>query len=511
MNTKTAIIAFAALVAAACSQKEDPVQDSVPVALRSITVEATETRAAQNLNEGTFASGESVKVRISNTGAGSWTDYDFTTGSAGAMSPAGTVPYYPAGSQNIDIVAFYPSTAGTSFSVQSDQRTDAAYKASDLMFASVTDQAKQAGPVDLAFTHKLAKVNVNITPGTGVSSIDALSVLSVKPTVSFDPATGAVGAAGGDAVTVAMSNGGAAVIPAQTIDGGLLLIETDKGTATYTVAAKEFEAGKQYTLNITVNLRNIGTSNAITGWTSEGTVTVLAERPSIAGHEYVEMGDGLKWATCNVGAALPWENGDYFQWGVTVPYYLAGHSLDSPCSSWIAGKTGYDWASYPFNDDPGMAVGYEDKSHITKYNDTDGKTSFADYDYADDAARQRWGSTWRTPTSEEWKALLDDDDNYTRSWTTDYLGTGKAGLIITCIAGTCEGNSIFIPAAGFRLWGDLASTSYGNYWCSTLFSIYGNPQVLSGAYVNFGYEVYRYFQLTYISRYAGHTIRAVSD
>ena len=32
----------------------------------------------------------------------------------------------------------------------------------------------------------------------------------------------------------------------------------------------------------------------------------------------------------------------------------------------------------------------------------DGKTSFADYDYADDAVRANWGGNWRTPTDAEW-------------------------------------------------------------------------------------------------------------
>lgn len=32
----------------------------------------------------------------------------------------------------------------------------------------------------------------------------------------------------------------------------------------------------------------------------------------ISGHEFVEMGDGLKWAACNVGANRPEEFGDYF-------------------------------------------------------------------------------------------------------------------------------------------------------------------------------------------------------
>ena len=507
MNTRIFFYTVAAIILAACTQM-DPSVSNVPIALTYSTVTATETKAAQNLNEGTFASGESITVRISNTGENSWTDYTFTTADAGAMNPAGTVPYYPAGSQNIDIVAYYPSTTGTSFSVAADQTTDASYKASDLMFASVTNQARQAEAVTLAFSHKMAKLNVNITAGSGVTSITSVSILNVKPTVSFDQATGAVGSASGDATTIAMSNEGAALIPAQTINGGLFSIVTDKGTATYSVADKTFEAGKLYTLNITVNLRAVGTTTAITGWTSEGTVTVVAERPSIAGHEYVEMGDGLKWAVYNVGASQPWENGDYFQWGVTIPYYLAGYSQENPCSHWIAGKTGYDWANYPFNDDPTMAVDYEDASHITKYNNTDSKATFADDAYTDDPARQRWGSTWRTPTYEEWKKFLTDDDNYSKKWTDSYLGTGKAGLIITRTTDPYKDHSIFIPAAGLRMWGDLNSTSSCNYWSSSLFDVLGQPQPLRAWSANFGDG---YKQMFDYPRYVGLSIRAVSE
>ena len=72
-----------------------------------------------------------------------WSDYIFTTGDAGAMNAKDPAPYYPAGAQNIDIVALYPVSAGTPFTVATDQTADADYKASDLMFASVTNQAKQ--------------------------------------------------------------------------------------------------------------------------------------------------------------------------------------------------------------------------------------------------------------------------------------------------------------------------------------------------------------------------------
>ena len=283
MNTTHFILAVAAVTFTACTHMENPIEEiipeepteiKVPVSLSYSTVDVVASKAAQDLNEGTFTSGESVKVRISNTGAGEWTDYAFTTGDAGAMTAPDPGPYYPAGAQNIDIVAYYPASAGTSFTVASDQTADASYKASDLMFASVTNQAKQAEAVNLAFSHKMAKLCVNITPGQGVTSINSLSVLNVMPTVSFNQATGEVGTASGDATSIAMSNNGAAIIPAQTINGGLLSIVTDKGTATYSVTDKVFEAGKLYTINITVNLRAVGTTTAITGWTSEGTVNV---------------------------------------------------------------------------------------------------------------------------------------------------------------------------------------------------------------------------------------------
>jgi hypothetical protein len=353
MKTKMILFAAAALtVLAACSNDDavtEPTEGRVPVTLAYTTIDATETRAAQNLNEGTFASGESVTVRISNTGANAWTDYTFTTAAAGAMTAPNPAPYYPAGTQNIDIAAYYPATAGTTFSVATDQTADASYKASDLMFASVTNQAKQAEAVNLAFSHKMAKLCVNITAGSGVTSITSVSILNVKPAVSFNQATGAVGEASGEATTIAMSNNGAALIPAQTIDGGLLSIVTDKGTATYSVASKAFAAGQLYTLNITVNLRAVGTTTAITGWTSEGTVTVNPVLNAPAGVVAVDMGNGLKWANMNIGARTETDCGDYFAWGATTPFYVTHDAYGNEITGqWIDGKTAYDWANYPF-------------------------------------------------------------------------------------------------------------------------------------------------------------------
>lgn len=39
----------------------------------------------------------------------------------------------------------------------------------------------------------------------------------------------------------------------------------------------------------------------------------------INGHEAVDLGLSVKWATCNIGATKPEECGDYFAWGETSP------------------------------------------------------------------------------------------------------------------------------------------------------------------------------------------------
>ena len=519
MNTKLFFLAVAAVVLAACAQlEENPTETNVPVSLKYSTVDAVESKAAQNLNEGSFASGENVTVRVSNTGAGSWTDYTFTTGDAGAMTPPNPGPYYPAGAQNIDIVAYYPATAGTSFTVATDQTADADYKASDLMFASVSDQAKQAAPVNLAFSHKMAKLNVNITAGQGVNSINSLSVLNVKPTVSFDQATGAVGSASGDATSIAMSNNGAVIIPAQTINGGLLSIVTDQGTATYSVASKEFAAGQLYTINITVNLRAVGTTTAITGWTSEGTVTVNPVINAPAGVVAVDMGNGLKWANMNIGARTETDYGDYFAWGATTPFYVTHDAYGNVITGqWISGKTAYNWANYPF-----MEAGQSDWKRITKYTFADGQISgtwwydgstfkgdngdsvehkdFASYDFADDAARQNWGGNWRTPTDAEWTWLRENC-----TWTKTTQGGVRGMLVRSNVAGYTD-NTIFLPAAGY--WSDYSSgeeNSAGYYWSSSLYE--SSTESAMYVYFNVNVSVERLNNV----RYSGQSVRPVVE
>lgn len=237
------------------------------------------------------------------------------------------------------------------------------------------------------------------------------------------------------------------------------------GTATITAATHD--GGYTATCSITVSGPTLGTIN---------------------GYEWVDLGlpSCLKWATCNVGANAPEEYGDYFAWGTTEPYYTEGHSQDSPCSSWIDNKTGYNYESYPLRisgDAPGTIV-------YSKYDPVDNKTVL---DPEDDAAYVNWGDSWRMPTYKEWIELHDYCTwaCVTQNGINGQLATGP------------NGNSIFLPAAGSRSYTLLSyAGSYGDYWSSQI-------QVTKAYSVSF--SVNGYSAGASYDRIFGFSIRPVTD
>ena len=164
--------------------------------------------------------------------------------------------------------------------------------------------------------------------------------------------------------------------------------------------------------------------------------------PNTGNHEYVDLGLSVKWATCNVGASKPEEYGDYFAWGETQP------------------KSTYNWSTYKYcNGSYNTLTKYNNSS---SYGTVDNKTKL---ELSDDAARANWGGSWRMPTRAEQGELR---ENCTWTWTTQ---NGVNGYKVTSKK---NGNSIFLPAAGYRDVSSLSNAgSYGDYWSSSLFS--GSP------------------------------------
>ena len=152
----------------------------------------------------------------------------------------------------------------------------------------------------------------------------------------------------------------------------------------------------------------------------------------------IDMGGGILWACCNVGASSPAEYGSYFAWGET--------KIKDYCN-----LRNYKWCKR------------KRKNYLlTKYCTSSYKgivDNRTQLELSDDAAWINWGAPWRIPVVNE---IWDLFDNCTWTWTT--IGDVKGRLVTAP-----NGNRIFLPAAGFS--GDMGPAGidwFGSYWSSLL-------------------------------------------
>lgn len=199
---------------------------------------------------------------------------------------------------------------------------------------------------------------------------------------------------------------------------------------------------------------NTAADGAGTAYADKASVTLIANQTLYAqweaskdtgiadGHEWVDLGlpSGTKWATMNVGADSPEDYGDYFAWGETVP------------------KANYSWSTYKWC----KGSSTTQTKYCTSSSDgtVDNKTVL---DLADDAANANWGGDWRMPTKTEQDELRTE---------CTWIWVQKNGVNGYTVIGP-NGNSIFLPAAGYRCDFDLSNAgSYGDYWSSSLYTYY---------------------------------------
>ena len=272
----------ALLMLGGCTAEVLPERDSVPIQLMARMEEGPVTRAGTAVQDTQFASGETFNAYFP-TGA-SVTNTTFqTVDGSGNTECSGTAPYMQVGVSSCTVHAYYPSSvnqSSASFSVALDQRTDAGYKASDLMYASATvTKAGASATGSLTFNHRMSKIVVTAVPGSGVASITAIRIVGGKRTINVaTPLSCTLGSTLSDAITTvsslsmwsgesAESVSCAALIPPQTISGDFLQIDTNLGTATYSLDSKAFAQGSSYQFTITVKTVDIG---ARTGYTAGG-------------------------------------------------------------------------------------------------------------------------------------------------------------------------------------------------------------------------------------------------
>lgn len=138
----------------------------------------------------------------------------------------------------------------------------------------------------------------------------------------------------------------------------------------------------------------------------------------------VDLGLSVKWANVNIGSQNEGSYGNYYQWGAKEPYY--SHTV----------------VQY-----------YQGGKNITP------ESGF-------DTASELWGGSWRMPTKEEWKELI---DNCQWTWVN---ANGLFGMRVTSKVAGYTDRSIFLPAAGYY-WDGAWRTDNGgsgDYWTSSFYS-----------------------------------------
>lgn len=210
-----------------------------------------------------------------------------------------------------------------------------------------------------------------------------------------------------------------------------------------------------------------------------------------SGVEAVDLGLSVKWANMNIGATAPEDYGDYFAWGETIgynggkdtfnqrtyKYYMLTNTTDENG----ANRTVYGYTKY-IEKASALRYGYDGF-----YDD---KTVL---DSEDDTAIANWGGSWRMPTKGELDELR---KKCTWTWTTE---NGTNGYKVT----GQNGNSIFLPAAGYRVDGSLDNVgSYGYFWSSSL----------NAGFSGYAYRLFFYpnsVSVNYFCRDYGFSVRAV--
>lgn len=316
----TGLAAAALLLPAACT--EDIAPDRMAAGGRGPALSLTAgtavgTRAGTAIQSTVFDAGETVNAYITATDGtvvGAPTVYTTEAVSAGRNPLTPDVqPYFPLDdAQKLNVYALYPPTVTsgtTAFTVSPDQlaadggtATRSGYKASDLMWASLSDITRTAGTVsttaNLPFAHKMVKlvVKADVAPSDAahVGTVTSVKLKGVSRRIGFTPATGAMG----DEATLAdrgdivfgdsgegndddgddVTDGHACLFPPQSLQrGDFLEVTTTEGTAKFALslaAAKAFVPGGVYRVLLHLGAQNLKETATIDEWPDDKNLEV---------------------------------------------------------------------------------------------------------------------------------------------------------------------------------------------------------------------------------------------
>lgn len=419
-------VPVALLLLSACSDDEPMGSDSTgrPMAFSVSIANSTQSRVSETADGmgSVWSDGDRFSVSVRQNGSTS-TAY-CTLNSAGEVTKYSKQLYWN-GTGTAEFAATYSNIKGANPTTTNtvdlaDQRNGLAY----LLWTYT--KANYGTVVPLTFSHQLAKVRV-IVSGNKASEVNSVSINNYtsctlaggipsggnRGYIKMHRLDNTGGVVSGNDTKVFEAN----VVPMYELPDNLISLGDD---FTVDVSGIEMlEAGKVYTITINAEEDVEETTIDINGHTA-----VLMRS--------AEQGGKLYFATCNIGASTPAQDGLYFWWGDVIGHE-AGDGFDFS-------RSNSDIETYGRSTQQLYDAGY-----ITTNNAI---TAVLKPEH--DAAVKHWNGTWRMPTQAELAWLR---DNCTWIWqaagtyATDY----PAGYKVVSDKSNGTGGEIFLPAGGHIL------------------------------------------------------------
>ena len=193
--------------------------------------------------------------------------------------------YWKDNTTHADFYLYYPYQSGITdvnampFSVKTDQSSESAYKASELLIGSTKDVAPTESAVVINAKHVLSQMIVNVAAGNAFTT-ESLAAANVGVTINgtkvaatVDIATSAVSAQG-DAQSIKPWNTDgswkALVIPQSVEETNLITVNVD-GKDYNLKKAFTFVSGKSHKFTVTVSKTSNGINVNIDGWETDDT------------------------------------------------------------------------------------------------------------------------------------------------------------------------------------------------------------------------------------------------
>ena len=252
MKRLTVIIA-AALAIFSCSKQESvrPVQQGevrFTTNIQTYTVKATDTAFENNDEIGIFAGAPIGKNNVKAVVTGT------------SLIPVTPIKWVEDNNSVVDFVAYYPYADAATltdyvFEVQTNQSSAENYTKSDLMLAKKSS-APTENAVELAFSHALSKVVINLTNSVPETTVSRVEFEGVKMSAKVNLSTGALSELGAEGTITANANGTAyqLILLPQSASPKVNVYLSNGNKYTYELAsAFTFKAGKKASAALVVN------------------------------------------------------------------------------------------------------------------------------------------------------------------------------------------------------------------------------------------------------------------